>query len=200
MANTHNIFFEFNKKIRLSRTKRDSLKISRKNLRDKIVKVFASDSYYNPIFYGQGSFTLDTIVNPINTGDYDIDDGVYFEVENVPEETPTTFHNWIYDAVEGYTDNISDKNPCVRVIFSDGHHVDLTIYYRIRGDHPNLAHKSDGWVESDPNEFINWFLSKLDAKKQLRRIVRYLKAWSDYKNLLGVSGLVLTILAAEKYI
>lgn len=200
MANTHNIFIEFNKKIRLSQDKRDSLKISRKNLREKIVKDFSSDVNYNPVFYGQGSFTLDTIVNPIKTGDYDIDDGVYFEVKNVPEETPATFHKWIYDAVFGYTDNISDKNPCVRVIFADGHHVDLTIYYRIGNNHPNLAHKKDGWIQSDPAEFINWFLSKLDARKQLRRIVRYLKAWSDYKNLSGVSGLILTILAADKYI
>lgn len=199
MANCHNLFIEFNKSIRLSKTKKDSLRTSRNALREKIKADFKSDKDYSPIFKGQGSFTLDTIVNPINTGDYDIDDGVYFEVETAPSDNPSQFHSWIYNAVEGHTDNIVDKNPCVRVIFSDGHHVDLTIYYIIGTNHPNLAHKKKGWIESDPKEFVNWFNDKLDDEKQLRRLVRYIKAWSDYKNVSGVSGLVLTILTAENY-
>jgi len=204
MANCNNLFREFNSKIRLSKSKKESLRISRDNLRDKIRQDFSSDAEYNPVFMGQGSYTLDTIVNPINQGEFDIDDGIYFEVENEPNESPSTFHSWIYNAVEGYTDIVKDKNTCVRVLFSDGHHIDLTVYYKLPkilyGNHPYLAHKKNGWIKSDPQEFIKWFNNKLDKEKQLRRIVRYLKSWCDFKNLSGITGLILTILAAEKYV
>jgi len=199
MANTHNIFIEFNKKIRLSKAKKDSLRTSRNALRDKIKKDFASDADYSPVFKSQGSFPMDTIVEPISKGKYDLDDGVHFDVKEKPKESTSTFHKWIYDAVGDHTDKVTDKNPCVRVIFSDGHNVDLTIYYRIGSNHPFLAHKKNGWSESDPQEFITWFNNKLDEQKQLRRIVRYLKAWCDYKSLAATTGLILTILAAENY-
>jgi len=142
---------------------------------------------------------MDTIVEPITAGNYDIDDGVYFEVETEPKESTSTFHKWIYDAVGDHTNNVIDKNPCVRVIYHDGHHVDLTIYYCIGTNHPFLAHKKNGWIMSDPQEFIAWFNGRLDFQKQLRRIVRYLKGWCDYKSLAATTGLVLTILAAENY-
>lgn len=202
MANCHEIFKEFNAAIRLSKAKKDSLRKSRNKLREKIEADFEADGTdYFPRFKGHGSFTLDTIVNPIDAGKYDLDDGVYFDVEEKPSETPTTFHKWIYDVVDEHTDQDSiDKNPCVRVIFADGHHIDLTIYYKIGDNHPYLAHKAKGWWECDPKEFIDWFNGKLDKEKQLRRIVRYLKAWADYKAGSMPAGLVLTILAAENYV
>lgn len=201
MANCHDIFFEYNKVIRLSKKRKDSLITSRDALREKIKKDFkAGDTDYKPKFYSQGSFEMDTIINPYQSCNYDMDDGTYFEVTEVPSESPETFHQWIYDAVEGHTDKTIDKDPCVRVIFADGHNVDLTIYYKIGSNHPHLAFKGKGWIESDPQEFIRWFNDKLDEGKQLRRIVRYLKAWSDYKKGNMPIGLILTILAAENFV
>jgi hypothetical protein len=202
MADCHKVFLDFDKKIFLAKLKRDSLLKAVNDLRDKIKKDFKSDGgEYLPRFALQGSFEMDTIINPIEKGDYDIDDGVYFDVDTIPEETPITFHRWIYESIKGYTDNIIDKNPCVRVIFSDGHNVDLTIYYQIKYEnHPKLAHKADGWIESDPQEFIKWFEDNMDSDQQLKRIVRYIKAWAYNKAGTMPSGLILTILATQNIV
>jgi hypothetical protein len=94
------------------------------------------------------------------------------------------------------------KTTCVRVIFADGHHLDLPIYYK-DGNIPELAHKSKGWIDSDPKEFYEWFNNK--ANTQLKRIVRYLKAWKNYRetnntNLSLPSGFILTILATNNFV
>ena len=67
---------------------------------------------------------------------------------------------------------------------------------------PQLAHKSKNYIDSDPREFYKWFNDK--ANDQLKRIVRYLKAWRDKQNKSYStklpSGLVLTILATNNYV
>jgi len=169
---------------------------------------------------------MDTIVNPIQ-GEYDLDDGVYF-LGNTPKEnrpTPATFHNWIIEAIGNHTDKVIDKNTCVRVVYSTGFHIDLPIYYASYYS-PELAHKKEGWIHSNPIEFVVWFETKTnsgfkqeylfdvtrkeeyrtwaeDVRKkdvQLRRLVRYVKGWGDYKNGGIPSGIIITILTAENYV
>ena len=166
-----------------------------------------------PKFKGQGSFDMNTGVNPIPTYNengekslkYDLDDGVYF-IEKKDEDNKraiTTWHDWVFDSVENHTGEDSlRKTTCVRVVFADGHHIDLPIYYK-NDDTIELAHKSKDWLESDPKEFVEWFN---DLKtSQLERIVRYLKAWKNYRednnsNLKLPSGFELSILAVNNYI
>lgn len=219
MADSNEIFLEFNKIIRLTDAKRKSLKISRKELRNKIRKYFKENKSdeVQPKFSVQGSLAMDTIVNPIpktisKDGEdvtiykYDVDDGIYFiGQESVAErKSIQTYHSWIMEAVDGHTDTPPiDKNTCVRVKFADGHHIDLPIYYKMTST-PELAHKKQGWIESDPQEFTGWFNSHVGEDDQLRRIVRYLKAWRDYREFKNSStkmpsGLVLSILAANNF-
>lgn len=110
-----------------------------------------------------------------------------------------------------------------------GFHIDLPIYYAENIDTPELANTKDGWMESSPVEFIYWFEQKTksgfeksflleslkyvesyepyekwlsDIRKkdcQLRRIVRYLKAWADLKKGEMPCGIVMSILAANNY-
>jgi len=45
-----------------------------------------------------------------------------------------------------------------------------------------LAHRECDWMESDPRPVKEWFLAEVDAKgEQLRRVVRYLKAFRDWQ-------------------
>lgn len=217
MANCNTYFNEFNEDIRLTNARRKSLKKSRKELRNKVRKWFKENKPYEetPKFSGQGSMSMDTIINPIprkitqNNKEikvylYDVDDGIYFIGDKSAENraTPSTYHSWVYMAVKGHTETDPiDKNTCIRTTFSDGHHIDQPIYYK-KGDIPELAHKRDGWIESDPLAFTEWFNSKADINPQLRRLVRYAKAWSDFREFVNESkpmpsGLILTILIAE---
>lgn len=196
MANCDNLFKEFDKRIKLSESKKKSLRISRDSLREKTREKFKEKDYIVK-FYGQGSFTMNTIISP-KDGNFDIDDGIYIQSESQPEETISTLHRWIVEAAESHTNQKpTDKNSCVRVHFSDGHHIDLVLYYFDGINHPHLAHKRDGWIISDPKEFMEWFGQKCDKEGQLKRIVRYFKAWADELKGELPSGLIFTILAAQ---
>lgn len=123
---------------------------------------------------------------------------------------------------EGYSYLFENKQNKL----SKGFHIDLPLYYAGSKKCPDLAHLKKSWMESDPIEFIDWFESivnsgfsskllyerNLYAKEyndwkdrvrkedaQLRRIVRYMKAWCDYQDRDMPPGIVLTILAANNY-
>ena len=210
MANCNNLFDDFNSKIRLTDVKKSSLKKSRNALRRKI-RVYMKDNKPNeqqPKFSGQGSFMMDTIINPIPVSDgmggslfyYDLDDGIYFFGDIPARKSIGTYHKWIVEAVSGHTNTFPiDKSTCVRTIFADGHNIDQPIYYMSSDKTPELAHKIKGWIISDPRKFTQWFNDQADKQPQIRRIVRYLKAWADFKPQNMPSGLILTILATENY-
>jgi len=58
-----------------------------------------------------------------------------------------------------------------------------------------LAHRNEGWKESDPRKIHNWFTDAVENLygERLRRDSRYLKAWRDYQRLerLKVSSILL---------
>ena len=216
MATLHKEYNTFYNKIKLTDNRKDDLLGSRKEIRKKIKEWFSKNksNKLQPTFKGQGSFEMDTTVNPVVVKDedgkdlrkYDLDDGVYFnekEGEN-NRENIDTWHNWVYEAVKGHT-NTKDpvrKNTCVRVVFADGHHVDLPIYYK-NGNTPELAHRSKNWMDSDPVLFTDWFIDK--SNKQIKRLVRYIKAWKDFQqteksNLKLPSGFAFSILMVNNYV
>jgi len=215
MAILHKEYNNFNSEVKLTPARKESLKTSKKSIRKRIQKWFSDNKpdELQPKFAGQGSFEMNTTVNPIpvvdNDGNrllkYDLDYGVYF-IEKKGENNKRsiqTWHDWVFDAVDDHTNKDSiDKNTCVRVIFVDGHHIDLPIYYK-KDEVIELAHKSKDWIVSDPKEFYEWFNDKKTS--QLERIVRYLKAWKNYRelnntNLKLPSGFEMTILATNNYV
>jgi len=198
MANCHKLFIEFNNLIALSPKRKKTLRTSRNAVRERIRKYFHDkQNGFVPKFHGQGSFMMNTIIEPID-GEFDIDDGIYFKVDADPSQSIDTFHRWISEALDGHTKEKSvDKHTCVRLIYARQYHLDLPIYCIIEGQNPRLAHKGKGWIESDPREFIKWFNKKADSNGQLKRVVRYLKAWSNYRKGTLPSGLVFSILAVN---
>jgi hypothetical protein len=205
---THKLFLEFDKEIRLSDSKTDDLRKNRDAIRKKIRDYFTDKKWGTLRFYSQGSFPLKTNLNPISGRDYDLDDGVYFVCPLSERLGASAYHDRIKNAVADHAKEVKDKSTCVRVIYADGHHVDLPCYWlENENDTPQLAHKQDGFIESDPKAFKNWVEGKIsDAgnNEQLRKIIRYLKAWKDhreYKNssLRLLSGFILTILACKYF-
>lgn len=211
MANLHNSFLEFNKIIALPPVKKDELRVSRNAIRKDIESYFLKNRENHEVkFKGQGSFAMNTTILP-KDNEYDVDDGVYIFGSEKDRPTPATAHNWIVKAVENRTSQETmDKNTCVRVKYAKKYHVDLPIYYKTEEkdsenffdneEVPQLAHKSKGWIDSDPYEFKKWFDCEVREKPGLKRVLRYLKAWRDNKKHLNLpSGIVLTILASNNY-
>lgn len=206
LANLNSLFSKFNSEITLTANKRESLKRSRNALRKDIKDWFSDNEKYQPSFHGQGSYSMKTLINPINGKDYDIDDGIYikgYENKDI-EEWPTcgTVHSWIKKAVDDRTiAGTIDKDTCIRVTYSSGYHVDLPVYI-VKDDKAYLAHKSKGWFISDPKAFTDWFKRKVNNSisygEQLRSVVKYLKAWKDYTDN-PLKGIEITILAANSF-
>jgi|SRR5690554_446561 len=215
MANLHDTFTEFDGIIKLNSTKKSSLRTSRNSIRDDIRKYFNEKRDKHSVsFKGQGSFMMNTTIKPISN-EFDLDDGVYIFGKEEDRPTPQTAHNWILDAVKDRTSSENlNKNTCVRVVYKSDYHVDLPIYYKVdKSDDefllddevPELAHLSKGWIQSDPYAFKKWFDAQAKGKAQLKRIVRYLKAWSDKKQddnakLRFPSGMIFTILASNNFV
>lgn len=60
-----------------------------------------------------------------------------------------------------------------------------------------LAHRECDWMESDPRPVKEWFLAEVLARgEQLRRVVRYLKAFRDWKWPAGGPTSILLMAAA----
>ena len=112
---------------------------------------------------------------------------------------PPTVHSWVKSAVSGHTAKTPiDKDTCVRVTYATGYHIDLPIYI-LQNDVAFLAHKTKGWTESDPKAFKDWFIQRVQENdEQLRRLVKYLKAWKEYKEI-PLKGIEITILAANNF-
>lgn len=217
MATLNKEYIEFDSEIKLNDNKKKDLERSKVNIRKEIRKWFNENkpNELQPKFGGQGSSEMNTNVNPIVEYDdngnkiykYDLDYGIYF-IEKKGENNKRTienWHDWVYQSVENYTNQKpSKKNTCIRVIFSDGHHIDLPIYYKLN-EVIELAHKTKGWILSDPKEFYDWFNKEKANKYRMESIVRCLKAWKNFReinntNLKLPSGFELTILATNNYV
>lgn len=220
MANCHPQFVDFNSIISLTDDRKKKLKTSRKELRDLVKKDFEEnhEGEILPKFSAQGSSEMKTGINPIvrviseqgqekRVTKYDTDDGIYFIGQLKDRKSVYVYHTWIWDAVNGHTGIPPvDKNTCVRTLFSDGHHIDQPIYFfdKDANMHPWLAHKKHDWILSDPQEFYQWLNNHAEKNEQLRRLVKYLKAWCDYQNFEDNSkkmptGFIMTIWAVDNF-
>ncbi|MBU0626073.1 hypothetical protein KKH82_01240 [Patescibacteria group bacterium] len=204
-------FKDYHESIKLTTTKKNSLRSNKDALRNKIKKAFTDNSRTpTPKFFIQGSFSMFTTINPL-TKQYDIDDGLYLQHLDTSKPvsewpSPVTVHRWVVDAIDGHTGTPPvDKSQCVRAIYANEEkHVDLPIYAEKDGTY-YLAVKNVGWIESDPKVIKEWFNKASTAKgEQLRRIVRCLKGWKDFRedensSVTLYGGFQLTVLAEKHF-
>ena len=201
MANMNKAFSDFDGKIKLTKSRKDLILTSRDAIRGKIRSFFSEElKLKQPKFKMQGSFTINTALNPIINNEVDVDDGVYLQhiTDNDKWPTPLEAHQYILDALKGHTqDGCEDKSSCVRVRYRNFYHLDLPIYI-MRDDCAYLAQtKQNEWQNSDSKEFKDWFYRNR-TDEQVGRIVRYLKDWRDNRDL-KFTSIELTILAIENF-
>lgn len=211
MANLNKLFLEYGENIILSKKEKDTITTGRDALRNKIKKNFKDNDRSEPKFCTQGSFIMNTTILQKIGQEYDLDNGVYLQgYSNNIAEWPSTYtvHKWIKDAVDNHTKMPPiDKNTCVRVVYTDGYHIDLPSYI-VREEELEdgttekvayLAHKTKGWIVSDPKAFTAWFRKKVKENgEQLRRMVKYLKGWKDNKEI-DLKGISITILVGNHF-
>lgn len=165
----------------------------------------------------QGSYKYATLIKPVHLGEeYDVDVGVYFEWDDEQdvEPTPKQLREWVQRELVEYEKSCEDmkkvevpaKERCSRATYVRQFHIDTPVYHlNTDTDVRRLACLSDTWEHSDPKKLYKWFKNAVigDDRDQLRRLVRYLKAWAavsfDDVPASRPSSIFLTVVATEAY-
>jgi len=192
MANVQKQFEQFHEKIRTDFEMNETLREKRDILVTRIKRYLKEKDHPTCDKLDQGSYAMKTGVIPIDR-DFDIDTGLWFDFsEN--DYAAKEVRKWIFEAVDGHTEDVDDRGPCCRVTYSDGYHVDLVSYACWKDEfgmeHCRLAHKTNGWREADPPKLIEHVDKVREPYKntegstktdQFRRCVRDLRRWDDVR-------------------
>lgn len=163
----------------------------------------------------QGSYAMQTMVQHPNN-DYDIDDGALFWKEELKgprdgEMSPQAAKQMVANALKdkAFSEDPVVKPNCIRIVYQAGYHVDIPVYRQLKiQDDTVYELASTEWKESNPQGVTNWFKECVASRKfftdgddQLRRVVRYLKAFARSRESWNMpSGFILTVLADEKLV
>jgi len=194
-------FDKFNEAIMLGRfeenaTLREKRDIIKDRLADQLPGVFEAAGEACPDFYfrDQGSYEMGTGVKPLD-GDFDIDQGIYFEVNIESYPDPVVLKQRVHRALEGHTDNVCIRRSCVTAFYhNEGepiYHVDIAVYSDGNSNHDGQARIAKGkensgseyrvWEFSNPQALTEMIESRFEGndRAQFRRVVRSLKRWKD---------------------
>lgn len=167
-------------------------------------------------YRNQGSYAMHTINQQPNR-DYDIDVAVIFSKDDLPSsalDARKRIESAMREGGRSFIQPPEALTNAVRVYYAEGHHIDLAVYrcHEDRCENSTYEHAGSDWTARDPMEITNWFndvvREQSPAKEagasvkqnQMRRIVRWLKAFSksrEHWNLPG--GLIISVLVAECY-
>jgi len=166
----------------------------------------------------QGSFAVNTAINSLD-GDFDIDRAIVIDSKTAPEN-PIEPKITIRDVLN--TRNFKDpriKKPCVTANYlSVRLHIDYTVYkksiidntYHLAVGKEGASNEHKEWSESDQQGLIDW-INNVDSygsnapmkRKQLKRLIRYMKRWRDVNFDADVRKKVfsigLTVMVKEQY-
>ncbi len=166
----------------------------------------------------QGSYKYATLIKPVHIGErYDVDLGVYFEWDPRDQDiepTPRQLRDWVQRELQAFKDRTPalievldpPKDRCSRAVYEQQFHIDTPTYHlNRRSDRRRLAHLENGWEDRDPKPLYKWFKNVADGedRDQLRRLIRYLKAWAaiGFQDAPEArpSSVMLSVLVADSY-
>jgi hypothetical protein len=208
MYSIQKAFGEFHTRITVNTGTRVVLKMAREAIRKRISRYFRRTlKVASPEFHSQGSFAVDTMVNPLD-GEYGLDDGIYLrhlekiDVSRWPDGN--TVYQWLEQALaDSGATGATGNNALIRFRHNGLYRIDLSAYAMDNDRNFLSAAQSADWRPSYPPSMAEWFRCHAELHgEQLVRIVRTVKAWADAQSLqFGPmpSGLILTVLAVRHY-
>ncbi|ROT46866.1 hypothetical protein CHR62_02170 [Pusillimonas sp. NJUB218] len=156
--------------------------------------------------------------------DYDIDVAVIFENDDLPEDAADArkrVRDALAEKCSNFTKEPEARKNAVTIWYAEGYHIDFAVYRRRTnwlGDTVIEHAGGDGWTERDPLSYTNWFTDKVTtmsphttlesllgtkvtvSKQQLRRIVRFVKAFARSRSSWALpGGIIISTLVCEVY-
>lgn len=206
-----------NRRVRPTDEQLEYLRLQKDDLQEFLTAELAVRCGCDVSTWLQGSYKLHTLIRPMNRfAEYDVDLGVYLEWDDnendslTSSEVRTQLQNCLseYSATRDAVRQLEQPlQRCSRISYQENFHIDVPAYhYDTASTVTRLATLSKDWEYSDPEKMVTWFQERLDgdARAQVRRVVRYLKAWArlrlrDEKDACP-SSLCLTVLAVNAYV
>jgi hypothetical protein len=193
-----NHFNTFNKNIYLTNQSAGYKKAKQKDesIFQEIKEAFKEAGFPIIESFMQGSFAVDTAINSIE-GDFDIDRAIVIDSDTASKD-PLVPKKLILDTL--FKRSFKDprvKKPCVTADYTSTNlHIDYIVYqkknmvfeanYELAVGKLNSGNEHKEWSPSDPKGLTEWIndidsygVSKLEKRKQFKRLVRYVKRWRD---------------------
>jgi hypothetical protein len=214
MADVQALFEQFHQNIRTYYEINETLREKKDIIVRRVKAHLAKNRRPTCQEYLQGSYKMKVGICALDGAEFDIDVGLRFSFDEA-KYSASEVRDWVFEAVDGHTEDVDAKGPCIRVTYKDGYHVDLVSYAwwddALGIEQHRLAHRDDGWRPADPPKLVQWVLDArapfADTKDtatqtdQFRRVVRYLKRWNDHairgESPDKPSGLALVLLVKE---
>ena len=206
-----------NEEVTLPQPQRTHMRDRRNTNRRRLKDGLKADQFPLPQkFIKQGSYAMLTMVQD-KDNDYDIDDGVYFDEDDLKDEDgnplpPSTTRKLACNALldKRFTKQPKALKNCVRIYYNEGYHVDMPIYRIRKFDGEYELASGDEWKVSRAADVEEWFYDRNDAQspdtengRQFRRIVRDIKKYArsrvGWKDDIA-SGFTITKLIDECFI
>ena len=154
----------------------------------------------------QGSMAMNTAVQS-DSKDFDIDIAIVFRDNNVGNIGSQAIKNIVVEALKYKFSQFSatpeKKTNCVRIIYSEGYHIDFAIYRKDidRYGKATYYHAGSDWTKRDPKAINDWFKSCVGSKGQnLRKAIRLSKMFCKSRDGWDMpGGLIQTVLCEERF-
>jgi len=171
----------------------------------------------------QGSYAMHTL-NQCEHIDYDIDVAVIFDKDDLPDKAADArcrVRDALLEKCANFTKEPDARKNAVTIWYADGYHIDFAVYRRRTDWFGNtvIEHAGgDEWTSRDPMAYTNWFTEQVSSKSpptlfqtllgssvsvpkgQLRRIVRFVKAFARSRSAWALpGGIIITSLVCEVY-
>lgn len=192
MANVQSLFEQFHNSIRTYYEINEILRTKKDIIVERVQASLAKKNRPPCEPFIQGSYKMKVGICALQGSEFDIDVGLRFSFDEL-RYSPMDVRSWVFEAVDGHTETVEDKGPCIRVRYKDGYHVDLVPYAwwddATGKEQHRLAHKTKGWRPADPPALVQFAIDArhpfrkskdpLTQTDQFRRVVRFLKRWND---------------------
>ncbi|KJF18046.1 nucleotide-binding domain-containing protein [Acidithrix ferrooxidans] len=178
--------------------------ISRMNSAAEAISRFLVQQYGVPSanVFVQGSYANNTVVEPVDGGEYDIDLVAVCVGPNVSSDKALDELETAFRSTALFSDRVTRKQPCVRLEYAHDHvgsfHVDVVpVRWSGQATPPLEApRREDGWHGTAPAEYTQWCRNQGPL---YIRTVMAMKRWRDEQQPVrnAVKSIVLQVLVSQ---
>lgn len=180
-----------------------------KQLEDSIsaIKTAINSSEWTPkilSWMAQGSWAHQTIIKPIDFGEYDADLLVF--IEQVSEWPPSRYIDSLYSELcknATYGDKVRRSSHCVTITYANDRKIDIAPCIVNRENIKGFEvcnRNSDEFERSDPVKYTDWLVqqNKYAGNNSFRKITRLIKYLRDIKKTFTCPSVLLTTILGRQ--